>query len=89
MNAVEVEPARRAACAIDEVTSQRSRWHRQNRRPRALTAREALAALHFECLLVWAYGKSLLTGHTPTQDDEDRVTLAMQRINELADEAIG
>jgi hypothetical protein len=83
-----VEPARRAECALDEVTSQRSRWYRENRRPRALSAREALAAVHFECLLLWAYGKSLLTGHEPTEEDEARVTIAMERIEELTNEAI-
>jgi hypothetical protein len=82
-------PDRRAQCALDEVGSARRQWQRENRRPRALTARETLAAVQFECLLIWCYGKSLLGGHVPTEEDEARVTLAMRYINDLCDEAIG
>ena len=84
-----IEPERRAACVLDEVGAARRSWERTNRRSRALSAREAIAAIQFECLLVWAYGKSLLTGHTPSDDDEARVSIAMRRITEITDEAIG
>jgi hypothetical protein len=85
----DVDLERRASCALDEVHGARQQWSRENRRPRALSAREALAALQFECTLVWAYGKTLLIGQAVSPDDELRVTIAMARINELCDEAIG
>ena len=85
----EIEPHRRADVALDDIRANRRQWERGNRRPRALTAREAIAAIQFECLLVWAYGKSLIAGHTPTEDDEARVSIAMRRITEITDEAIG
>lgn len=82
------DPERRAECAIDEARAARRQWERKNRPPR-LSAREALAAMQFECLLIWTYGKWLLNGNVPAEGDEQRVTLAMRRINELSDEALG
>ena len=49
-----VETGRRAGVALDFITTSRQKWERENRRPKTLTAREALAALQFEALLVGA-----------------------------------
>lgn len=87
LNLAEVEPARRAAVALDAVQVSRSEWHRQHRRPAALTAREALAALQFECLIVWTAAASLRAGTELQEDDFERLTLAQRRIDALAGEA--
>lgn len=84
-----MEQHRVAASTVDEIEGYKRRWQRENRRPRALTAREALAAMQFEATVIWCYGKSLVAGATPSAVDEERVTLAMRRVNELAGEAIG
>jgi hypothetical protein len=89
LNLSDVEPVRRAAVALDEVDGVRQQWHRDNRRPRALSARDALEAVSYECLVVWAYGKRLLDGHQPTPEDEARVTTALRTIDMIVDEAIG
>jgi hypothetical protein len=85
----DVEPHRRADVAMDTVTAQRRQWSRDNHRPRALSAREALAAVHFECLLIWVYGGNLLAGLEQKPEDRERISIALRRIEELTDEAIG
>jgi hypothetical protein len=82
----EVEPGRRAAVALDAVQVSRSGWQRQHRRPPALTAREALAALQFECLIVWTAAASLRAGAELQEDDFERLTLAQRRIDAIAGE---
>jgi hypothetical protein len=82
----EVEPVRHADCALDVIRKERAEWQREHRRPAALTAREALAAVRFECLLVWSYGKFVLAGNTPTHEDETRVNTALANIDEICDE---
>ena len=86
MNLVDVEPVRRADVALDEVHAQQRQWHRQNRRPAALTAREALAALQFESLLLWAAWHNVHNGVEMTDDDAARINVAMANINEICDE---
>jgi hypothetical protein len=48
----DVDPARFAEVGQDAITVARRQWSRDNRRPKALTAREALAVLKFEALLL-------------------------------------
>ncbi len=82
----EVDPERRAAVALDASIVRRRQWDREHRRPPALTAREALAAVRFESLLIWAAWGHVLWGGTVTTEDRDRANLAMQRIEQIFDE---
>lgn len=84
-----IEPHRLAGIALDQAVADRRRWERENRRPRALTAREALIALQFEASVVWTAGGNLRDGLELTEEDWDRVTLAMQRIDQIVEEAVG
>jgi hypothetical protein len=81
-----VDPERRAAVAVDQITVERKRWVRHNRRPPAFTARQALAALRFECLLVWTAAHNLVNGVALTSEDLDRLMLAQRRIDAIASE---
>lgn len=92
MNALDLEGVaadRRPDVAIDHITTSRQQWERANRRPRSLTARDALRALQFECLLIWTCAANVRNGVTLTDDDFDRLTLAQRRIDLLTQEAIG
>jgi hypothetical protein len=82
----EVEPERRAAVALDDINAARRQWQQQNRRPSALTAREALAAMKFECLVVWVAAANLAAGIVLTDADRERLSLAARRIDAIADE---
>jgi len=81
-----VDPERRAAVAIDLITDDRTRWARQNRRPAAFSARQALAALQFEAFLIWTAAHNVVNGVVLTPQDLARVTLAQRRIDAIADE---
>ena len=85
----EVDAERRAECAIDEIKSARAQWERQHRRPRALSAREALMVLEFESTLVAVAAGNVATGEVLSQADLDRLILAKRRISAIIDEAIG
>ncbi len=85
----EVDAERRAECAIDEIVVARRKWERQHRRPRALSAREALMVLEFEATLVAVAAGNIATGVELTQVDRDRLSLAKRRIDTIIDEAIG
>lgn len=89
MNLVAVDAARRASVALDEIGAARRNWDSEQRRQRALSPREALKAVAFEALLVWAYGKRVLAGEAPSPEDEARVTIALRTIDVIVDEAIG
>jgi hypothetical protein len=89
MNALalhEVDVARRAAVAEDAISTSRRQWQREHRRPPALTAREALAALQFEALLAWTAAHNIVNGVELAEDDLDRLTVAMNRIDAIAGE---
>jgi len=79
-----VPAQRRASAALDAITTARSSHARAHRRPPALTAREALAALEFEALLIWTAAHNLVNGVDMSDDDLERLTVAGMRI-----EAIG
>lgn len=84
----EVDAERRATVALDVITTASSRWKREHRRPGALTAREALAALQFEALLIWTAAANIRSGVELTEDDFDRLTTACRWINTISDEVL-
>ncbi len=84
----EVEPARRSSVAIDAIVVSQRQWQRENRRPRALTARDALVALQFEALLVWTAAGNLRQGIALTDEDFLRLTQCCSRLNAIVDEAV-
>lgn len=84
----DVDPERRAAIALDAITSARQRFGREHRRPSALTAREALAALQFEALLVWTTAANIRNGVELSDEDMARLTTAMRRIDLICDEVL-
>lgn len=83
----EVQPSRRADVARDAIVRSRAEHDREHRRPRALTAREALQALQFEALLVAVVAGNLRSGADLTDDDWRRFDIALQRIQTIAEEA--
>ena len=80
----DVDPPRRAAVAEDHIVASKQAWARSNRRPGALTAREAMASLQFEALFTWCVASSIRNGVQLTDADFARLTLAMQRIDVIA-----
>lgn len=86
INLSEVDPGRRAAVAQDAIHASRQQWDREHRRPKALTAREALAALQFEALLIWTAAHNLAAGIDLSEDDLTRLTVAMSRIDAISEE---
>ena len=84
----EVDAERRAAVALDMITTASSRWQREHRRPGALTAREALAALQFEALFVWTAAANIRNGVELTEDDFDRLTIALRRLDAIGAEVL-
>lgn len=85
----DVDAERRADVALDAIHLDRRRWQREHRRPGALTAREALAALQFEALLVWVAAQNVAGGIELSDDDRTRLNLAMRRIDTIAQEVLG
>jgi hypothetical protein len=82
----DVPPERRAAVAQDIITGQRQQHARKHRRPSAMTARELLAAMHYECLLLWTAWANIRAGVALTERDDERITIAMARIDYLNSE---
>jgi hypothetical protein len=83
----DVEPERRAAVAEDHAVVMRRAWEHKNRRPPALTAREALAALKFEALFVWVAATNVARGVVLSDVDAARLTAAARFIHSIATEA--
>lgn len=79
----------RAGVAEDVVTAARQQWAREHRRPRALSAREALLALVLEAQIVWIIGCDLRAGEDVSPEDWDRFLVALRRIDRIASEAAG
>lgn len=88
LDLADVDPHRRADVAMDHVMAVHHAQDRMNRPPRALSAREALFALHFEVSLVGVIAANLRRGVTLTEGDWQRLTTAINRIDFLASEAI-
>jgi len=84
-----ITPARLAPVVIDTIGTARRKWARENRRPKALSAREALAVLQFEALLVWSAAANMRHGVEMDDADFERLTAACRHIDAIADEVIG
>ncbi|MDE2565332.1 MAG: hypothetical protein KGL50_06075 [Burkholderiales bacterium] len=82
----EVDAERRASVAEDVIIAARHQHLREHRRPPALTAREALAALQFECLVVWTAAANIRAGTELGDEDFDRLTIAARRIDAIVGE---
>lgn len=82
-----MEPVYAAESAIDKITAESRAWAKK--RPRTLSAREALAVLQFEATFVAVAACNLSNGKPLTAEDRQRLLVAAQRIDVLADEAIG
>lgn len=87
LNLREVDPERRASVAQDAIVSSRKSHEREHRRQRALTYRDTLEALRFDCTLMVVCMGNILHGELLTEADFARVTRAMASINSLLDEA--
>lgn len=85
----EVDAERRAECAQDAIRRSQREHAAAHRRPAALTAREALAALSFETLVVWVAAGNLANGVELSDEDRARLTLAVKRIDALSLEVCG
>jgi hypothetical protein len=83
-----VDPERRAAVALDMVSTSRRQWQREHRRPSALTPREALAALQFEALLVWTAAANVRNNILLTDGDFDRLSLSCRWIDSICAEVL-
>ena len=79
---------RRAGTAIDNIGAHRRQWLREHRRPSALSAREALAAMQFEVLLVWTTAHNIANGVELSADDQDRLNITCRRIDTICDEVL-
>jgi hypothetical protein len=84
---LEVDAERRAAVALDEIRASHRQFDRAQRRPSAISARDALAAVHFECLVLWTAWANLLNGEELSLEDHERVSVAMARILAVYEEA--
>lgn len=83
----EVDAARRSGVALDAIVAARRQHERENRRPRALTAREALQALWFEAQLVLVAASNIRNGVELADEDFERLAIAYRRIDYLVEEA--
>ncbi len=83
-----VDAERRAAVALDVVSTSRRQWQREHRRPSALTPREALAALQFEALLVWTAAANVRNNIILTDTDFDRLALSCRWIDSICAEVL-
>ena len=81
-----VDVGRRASVALDAIAVSRQHWNREHRRPRALSAREALVALQFEALLVATAAGNVRNGVMLTNEDFDRLALAVRWIDDIVGE---
>lgn len=83
----EGEPELRAESALDRVTSESRAWNRK--RPRAFSARDALAALQFEVTFLHVVSATMRDGTALADEDHARLVMACGRIHAIVDEAIG
>jgi hypothetical protein len=83
-----VDYNRRAAVVLDHITVARRDWQREQRRPKSLTAREALAALRFEALMIWTAAHNVANGVELSEDDLARLTTSCSWIDAICEEAL-
>jgi hypothetical protein len=84
---MDIEPVYAAESAIDKIAVESRAWAKK--RPRTLSAREALAVLQFEATFIAVAACGLANGKPLTAEDRQRLLVAAQRIDVLTDEAIG
>lgn len=89
MNFADIEPQRRAECAIDAITISEIDHGRQHRRPSVVTAREALVCLQFEAFFVCVAAQNIANGISLSAEDLQRLALAARRIETIASEVTG
>lgn len=82
-----MDPIFTAESAIDKIAVESRAWAKK--RPRTLSAREALAVLQFEATFIAVAACNLANGKPLTAEDRQRLLVAAQRFDVLADEAIG
>ena len=82
-----VEPERKAGVLLDRIAIDSRRY--QRKRERSFSAREALACLEFEALLVAVAASNVAQGVELSEDDRQRLWLASTRITTITEEAIG
>lgn len=83
-----VDYNRRAGVVLDHITVARRDWQREQRRPKSLTAREALAALQFEALLVWTAAHNVANGVELTEADLARLTTTCSWLDIICSEVL-
>lgn len=88
MDLRDVEPGRRAGVALDAITTARRLHQREQRRPRALSATEALLAVEFEALLVAVEAARLASGQEISEADRERLAIASERIHCIVGEVV-
>ena len=84
----EIEPERRASVALDIIETSHRQWNQEHRRPRALTAREGLAASRFEALFVWTAASNVRNGVVLKDADFERLSTACRWIDMICDEVL-
>lgn len=84
----EVDAERRASVALDIVTTSQIAFQRERRRPSALTAREALAAIQFEVHFVAVVAANLRHGEVLGDADWERLATSVRYCNAIADEVL-
>lgn len=84
----DLPPERRAPVAMDAMLAATSEWRRKHRRPAALSAREALAALSFEALLIWTAAANIRSGFGLSDDDFERLTISCRWIDTICAEVL-
>lgn len=81
------DPAMRAEAAIDQIVTGQRDWHQK--RPRALSARDALQALAFEATFLHVVSATMRDQGPLSDDDHARLVVACGRIGVIVDEAVG
>jgi hypothetical protein len=83
-----VPPERRPLVALDAIAAAELQWRREHRRPKALTPREALAALLWAANFVSVAAGNLRSGVRLTDDDFETLALAYQWTEAICKEAL-
>lgn len=81
-----IEPQRLAECVIDALRIERRKPPTD--KPRGISARDALKAIHFEAQLVATAALSVAEGVPLTDADKTRLMVAWARIDTLTTEVI-
>lgn len=85
MSYIDIEPQFRALAAIDDIEIDARQW--SNRRPRRITARDAISAGAFEAQIVAVAACNVAGGMLLSEEDKQRLLVAANYLTRLADEA--